>query len=412
MSNALHNSHLYYFGNTDFQMTNWDTQMNMNRKIGFCMGSKAIESDNHNRVSGDISDVPRDQPSLFNYQTAGYSNGEFRYDHGIFQQPMLFDKSINSATQFQEDFQGIPNARKRPIIEVNDILPKNDLGGSIGERTTSNEWNQNKRNKGTNSQQQWHNQFQEASMEKQDNRKLQVPVRRSQKLSDKITALQKLVSPYGKTDTASVLQEASIYIVLLQQQIQNLHRIFSSPYKTAAGLHTQESGSSGHVLDLISKGLCLVPISMTQKVTMDEGFDEANAASGMAVHDDCKLKFLDLKAKRTYRFIVYKIEEKQKQVVVEKLGEPSQSYEDFSACLPADECRYAVYDFDYVTEENCQKSRIIFIAWSPDISRVRSKMIYASSKDRFKRELDGIQVELQATDPTEMGLDVIRSRAN
>ncbi|KAL3611117.1 hypothetical protein D5086_002137 [Populus alba] len=117
----------------------------------------------------------------------------------------------------------------------------------------------------------------------------------------------------------------------------------------------------------------------------------ANAASGMAVHDDCKLKFLELKAKRTYRFIVYKIEEKQKQVIVEKLGEPAQSYEDFTASLPADECRYAVYDFDFVTEENVQKSRIFFIAWSPDTSRVRSKMIYASSKDRFKRELDGIQ---------------------
>ncbi|XP_059667798.1 actin-depolymerizing factor 1 isoform X2 [Cornus florida] len=137
----------------------------------------------------------------------------------------------------------------------------------------------------------------------------------------------------------------------------------------------------------------------------------ANAASGMAVHDDCKLRFLELKAKRTYRFIVFKIEEKQKQVVVEKVGEPAQSYEDFTASLPADECRYAVYDFDFVTAENCQKSRIFFIAWSPDTSRVRSKMIYASSKDRFKRELDGIQVELQATDPTEMGLDVIRSRA-
>ncbi|KAJ0020485.1 hypothetical protein Pint_32330 [Pistacia integerrima] len=140
--------------------------------------------------------------------------------------------------------------------------------------------------------------------------------------------------------------------------------------------------------------------------------DIANAASGMAVHDDCKLKFLELKAKRTYRFIVFKIEEKQKQVIVEKVGEPSQSYEDFAASLPVDECRYAVYDFDFVTEENCQKSRIFFIAWSPDTSRVRSKMIYASSKDRFKRELDGIQVELQATDPTEMGLDVFKSRAN
>jgi len=39
-------------------------------------------------------------------------------------------------------------------------------------------------------------------------------------------------------------------------------------------------------------------------------------------------------------------------------------------------------------------------------------MLYASSKERFKWELDGIQVELQATDPTEMGIDVIRGRAN
>ncbi|GFP79438.1 actin-depolymerizing factor 1 [Phtheirospermum japonicum] len=121
----------------------------------------------------------------------------------------------------------------------------------------------------------------------------------------------------------------------------------------------------------------------------------ANAASGMVVHDDCKLRFLELKSKRTHRFIVFKIEEKHKQVVVEKFGEPTESYDDFSASLPADECRYCVYDFGFVTAENCQKSKVFFIAWSPD---------------RFKRELDGTQVELQATDPAEMGLDVIKSR--
>ena len=138
----------------------------------------------------------------------------------------------------------------------------------------------------------------------------------------------------------------------------------------------------------------------------------ANAASGMAVDDECKLKFMELKTKRTHRFIVYKIEEKQKQVVVEKVGEPAQSYDDFTACLPENECRYAVYDFDFMTPENVPKSRIFFIAWSPDTSRVRNKMIYASSKDHFRRQLDGIQIELQATDPTEMDLDVIKSRAN
>ncbi|XP_057508695.1 actin-depolymerizing factor 7-like isoform X1 [Actinidia eriantha] len=135
----------------------------------------------------------------------------------------------------------------------------------------------------------------------------------------------------------------------------------------------------------------------------------ANSASGMAVHDDCKLKFLELKAKRNYRFITFKIE--SQQVVIDKLGSPEEDYNDFAASLPADECRYAVFDFDFITDENCQKSKIFFIAWSPDTSKVRMKMVYASSKDRFKRELDGIQVELQATDPSEMSFDIIKARA-
>ncbi|CAL5360052.1 unnamed protein product [Camellia sinensis] len=135
----------------------------------------------------------------------------------------------------------------------------------------------------------------------------------------------------------------------------------------------------------------------------------ANAASGMAVDDACKLRFLELKAKRNYRFIVFKIE--NQQVIVETLGNPQQGYDDFAASLPANECRYAVYDFDFITNENCQKSKIFFVAWSPDISRVRNKMVYASSKDRFKRELDGIQFELQATDPSEMSIDIVKSRA-
>ena len=105
-------------------------------------------------------------------------------------------------------------------------------------------------------------------------------------------------------------------------------------------------------------------------------FSQANAASRMAVHDDCKLKFLELKAKRTYRFIVYKIEEKQKQVVVEKVGEPTQSYEDFTACLPANECRYAVYDFDFLTAENVPKSRIFFVAWYSQSSSLLHNILF------------------------------------
>jgi cofilin len=143
------------------------------------------------------------------------------------------------------------------------------------------------------------------------------------------------------------------------------------------------------------------------------GFDAmANAASGMAVSDECKLKFSELQRKKAFRFIVFKIE--GSQIVVEKYGGPEATYEDFVGALPEADCRYGVYDFDFTSEDgdiSCQKSKIFFIAWSPDNSRVRAKMIYASSKETFKRELNGIHYELQATDPTEMDLEVIKDRA-
>uniref|UniRef100_A0A0E0LKP6 ADF-H domain-containing protein n=1 Tax=Oryza punctata TaxID=4537 RepID=A0A0E0LKP6_ORYPU len=140
--------------------------------------------------------------------------------------------------------------------------------------------------------------------------------------------------------------------------------------------------------------------------------EKANSASGLAVNDECKFKFQELKARRGFRFIVFKIDDKAMEIKVERLGETAEGYDDFAATLPADECRYAVYDLDFVTDENCQKSKIFFFSWSPDTARTRSKMLYASSKDRFRRELDGIQCEIQATDPSEMSLDIIRARAH
>ncbi|KAK1317088.1 hypothetical protein QJS10_CPA05g01250 [Acorus calamus] len=47
-----------------------------------------------------------------------------------------------------------------------------------------------------------------------------------EKMGERIMALQQLVSPFGKTDTASVLHEAMGYIRFLHDQVQ----VLSSPY--------------------------------------------------------------------------------------------------------------------------------------------------------------------------------------
>ncbi|PIA64866.1 hypothetical protein AQUCO_00100379v1 [Aquilegia coerulea] len=125
---------------------------------------------------------------------------------------------------------------------------------------------------------------------------------RKEKLGDRITALHQLVSPFGKTDTASVLLEAIGYIRFLQNQIEAL----SSPYLGQGSGNMRQNQQSvqgekncifpedpGQLLndnclkrkggpdqvsenepkDLKSRGLCLVPVSCTLQVGSDNGAD-------------------------------------------------------------------------------------------------------------------------------------------
>ncbi|KAL8150362.1 hypothetical protein V2J09_020170 [Rumex salicifolius] len=109
-------------------------------------------------------------------------------------------------------------------------------------------------------------------------------------------------------------------------------------------------------------------------------FRGSNASSGMGVADNTLDAFMELKRKKVHRYVIFKIDEKKREIVVEKTGDPTESYDDFSSALPDNDCRYA--------------------------------MLYATSKERIKRALDGIHYEIQATDPTEMDLEVLRERAH
>ncbi|KAJ0232212.1 hypothetical protein HA466_0293000 [Hirschfeldia incana] len=98
---------------------------------------------------------------------------------------------------------------------------------------------------------------------------------KKEKMSDRIAALQQLVSPFGKTDQASVLSEAIEYIKFLHQQVSAL----SNPYmNSGASLNHQQSDHPREIEvseepDLRSRGLCLVPVSSTFPVTQDTTVD-------------------------------------------------------------------------------------------------------------------------------------------
>ncbi|EPS73915.1 hypothetical protein M569_00841, partial [Genlisea aurea] len=98
---------------------------------------------------------------------------------------------------------------------------------------------------------------------------------RKEKMGDRITALQQLVSPFGKTDTASVLSEAIEYIKYLHEQVN----VLSSPYMKVASptqqhMHQKQvraTTRSNEETDLRSRGLCLVPVSSTFPMANESG---------------------------------------------------------------------------------------------------------------------------------------------
>ncbi|OMO96965.1 hypothetical protein COLO4_14959 [Corchorus olitorius] len=253
MRNALLSpvsSQLFNIGNNEVQqMPYLDVLLQME--------SKGIFNNDNQLRDGAFAIPYQSHFNSDNLQDYHHQSGSSNYDNN-FQQSISLSSKI-ALPQFE------PNGRKRRPVEANDQMPFHGT--------------KNKRKKVSSfEQQQQPYSIPEVVTDFNECSRLHMPVRRTQKLSDKITALQKLVSPYGKTDTASVLQEASLYIKLLQEQIQNLFKMLSSSYSSLRAIHPQQEIGKKQQ-DLRSKGLCLVPISFTQKVTKEDQIDSNNSIS-------------------------------------------------------------------------------------------------------------------------------------
>eukprot|EP01108_Squamamoeba_japonica_P004034 TRINITY_DN321_c0_g1_i1.p2 TRINITY_DN321_c0_g1~~TRINITY_DN321_c0_g1_i1.p2 ORF type:complete len:144 (-),score=63.82 TRINITY_DN321_c0_g1_i1:79-510(-) len=131
-------------------------------------------------------------------------------------------------------------------------------------------------------------------------------------------------------------------------------------------------------------------------------------ASGVGVNDECVTKFQELKLGHKNSYIIYKLSDDLTEVEVEKLGEPGADYASFVAALPKDDCRYAVYDFEYEQADGGGKrTKILFVLWSPDTAKIKSKMLYTSSKADLRKKLVGIGTEVQATDASEVDFETV-----
>ncbi|GAA6034781.1 hypothetical protein JCM8097_001166 [Rhodosporidiobolus ruineniae] len=134
-------------------------------------------------------------------------------------------------------------------------------------------------------------------------------------------------------------------------------------------------------------------------------------SSGVAVNQQCIETFQTLKLGKKLKYIVFKLSDDNKEIVVDKQSE-SADYEEFIGQLPESGCRYAIYDFEYERPGEGKRNKICFVAWSPDNSKIKDKMLYASSKDALRRALVGIATEIQGTDYDEISYNVVLDKVS
>merc|ERR1712127_12721 len=117
----------------------------------------------------------------------------------------------------------------------------------------------------------------------------------------------------------------------------------------------------------------------------------ARMSSGVAVSDECKTYFEDIKKAKKYRYVVFYIQG-EKSIMMESVGNRDASYDDFLTDLQKGgdgECRYGLYDFEY--EHQCQGTT----------ESSKKKKLYSSSFDALKKSLVGVHKYIQATDLSE-----------
>ncbi len=132
----------------------------------------------------------------------------------------------------------------------------------------------------------------------------------------------------------------------------------------------------------------------------------------VTVADESLTAFNDLKLGRKYKFVIFTLNDEKTQIVVEQTS-TEQEYDAFLEKLPENECRYAVYDFEYdIGGGEGKRSKIVFFTWSPDTAPVRAKMVYASSKDSLRRALNGVAADVQGTDFSEVAYDAVHEKVS
>ena len=62
-------------------------------------------------------------------------------------------------------------------------------------------------------------------------------------------------------------------------------------------------------------------------------------SAGIQVADECVTEFTALRMKRSHRYMILKVSDDKTQIIIEKIGARTETFNDFKESMPKDQCR-------------------------------------------------------------------------
>ncbi len=95
---------------------------------------------------------------------------------------------------------------------------------------------------------------------------------------------------------------------------------------------------------------------------------DGGQSSGVGVSEECIASFQDIKSHRKFKYIIYGLNPTNTEIIVLKASNETD-YDVFVGELPGNECRWAVYDFEYEVEGG-KRNKLVFYSWCVTGSKI------------------------------------------
>lgn len=106
--------------------------------------------------------------------------------------------------------------------------------------------------------------------------------------------------------------------------------------------------------------------------------------STLTFGDRCRAVFEELKIRRKHRHILFKMDDANTTVDIDSVGERGLGWADFKSALPNSDCRFGIYDHEFMSDRGVQVNKLWLVVWIPENSSAARKMMYTAAKTRFQ----------------------------